>query len=293
MCPLIGGRKPKACWLVDRSVFTADLHAHTRFFHGHERAARVYDPLGVRLLTGVAGWRGLDGVALTNHDYYREFDLGDRTFGLGDREFGLDDRKLNFSESEGGPGSRLGRLARPIPGIEISTTHGHLLVVGPDPPTETEPGEFTPEKAVELAHERDCAAIIAHPYRNSTVREVDADFDAIEVNGKGTDPTTWVRQLAENRDLPLVGGSDAHYPVEVGRAYTEVEAEELTPESVVAAIRDGRVTPRIDRSPSQQALRRAYKWIHVQKGWLDHDELEPPGLGTPPGEEQNPPPPRE
>jgi predicted metal-dependent phosphoesterase TrpH len=166
-------------------------------------------------------------------------------------------------------------------------------VVGPNPPARTIPGGLTPEETVEMAHERGCAAIIAHPYRNSTVREADADFDAIEVNGKGTDPIRWVEQLAENRDLPLVGGSDAHYPVEVGRAYTEVEADELTPESLATAIQDGRVQPCVDRSPSQRLLRRAYKFIHGQKGWLSRPELEPPGLGTPPGEEDQAPPPQE
>ncbi|WP_115865347.1 CehA/McbA family metallohydrolase [Halorussus litoreus] len=243
-------------------MFAVDLHAHTRFFHGHPNLGRAFDPLGARMLAGMARYRGLDAVVTTNHDYYRDFDLSNDSFAL-------------------------------LPGIEVTTTRGHALVVGPDPPSETVPGELTPAETVELAHERGCAAIIAHPYRNSTVREADADFDAVEVNGKGTDPTRWVEQLARNRNLPLVGGSDAHYPVEVGRAYTEVEADELTPESVVEAIRDGRVAPSVDRSPGQRLLRRAYKQIHSQKGWLSRPDLEPPGLGTPPGEEESVPPRRE
>jgi predicted metal-dependent phosphoesterase TrpH len=243
-------------------VFTVDIHTHTRFFHSFPGLGRAYDPVGARLLAWTAKYRGLDGVVTTNHDYYREF-------GLGDEEFAV------------------------LPGIEVTTTKGHALVVGPNPPKRTPEGELTPEEVVELAHDRDCAAVIAHPFRNSTVREADADFDAIEVNGKGTDPAEWVEQLARNRGLPMVGGSDAHYPFEVGRASTEIEAEDLTAESVATAIRDGRVTPRVDRSPSQQLLRRAYKAIHGQKGWLEHPAPEPPGLGTPPGETENPPPPRE
>ncbi|WP_137285074.1 CehA/McbA family metallohydrolase [Halorussus salinisoli] len=243
-------------------MFTVDLHSHTRFFHGFPGLGRAFDPVGARLLARTAEYRGLDGVVTTNHDYYRDFGLGDESFAV-------------------------------LPGIEVTTTKGHALVVGPNPPERTPKGELTPQQVVEMAHDRGCAAIIAHPFRNSTVREADAEFDAIEVNGKGTDPAEWVEQLARDRDLPLVGGSDAHYPVEVGRAYTEVEADELTPESVAAAIRDGRVTPRVDRSPSQQLLRRAYAAIHSQKGWLEHPAPEPPGLGTPPGEEENAPPPRE
>ncbi|WP_276279442.1 CehA/McbA family metallohydrolase [Halorussus caseinilyticus] len=238
-------------------MYTVDLHAHTRFFHGHRRAADYYDPVGVRLLAGTAELRGLDGVALTNHDYFRAFDIGDS-----------------------GPD---GRFAGTIPGIEVTTTHGHVLVVGPDPPRETDPGDLSPEEAVELAHDRGCAAIVAHPYRNSTVREVGADFDAIEVNGKHPRTGEWVRRLADRNDLPLVGGSDAHYPVEVGRAYTEIDADEFSPEAVVSAIRDGRVRPQVDRSPFNRALRTLYRRVHEEKGYLQRPEwLETPGVGEPP-----------
>jgi len=248
-------------------VYAVDLHAHTRFFHGHDRAADYYDPVGVRLLAGAAAMRGLDGVATTNHDYYRAFDLGGG--------------KASGKKPDGGkPG---GPFAVTIPGIEVTTTHGHVLVVGPDPPTRTEPGEFSPEEAVEMAHDRGCAAIVAHPYRNSTVREVEADFDAIEVNGKHPRTEEWVRKLADRHDLPLVGGSDAHYPVEVGRAYTEIEVEDLSPESVAAAIRDGRVRPQVNRSPFNRALRTLYRRIHEEKGYLQSPEwLETPGVGKPP-----------
>jgi predicted metal-dependent phosphoesterase TrpH len=238
-------------------VYTVDLHAHTRFFHGHERAAAHFDPVGVRLLAGVAHWRGLDGVALTNHDYYRAFDLG----GGGESDW----------------------FAVTIPGIEITTTQGHVLVVGPDPPRRTEPGELTPEEAVELAHDRGCAAIVAHPYRNSTVRNVEAEFDAIEVNGKHPRTEEWVKRLADNHGLPMVGGSDAHYPIEVGRAYTRIDADELTPEAVVQAIRDGRVEPGVDRGRLNRTVRQFYRKVHEEKGYLQRPEwLESPGVGEPP-----------
>jgi len=249
-------------------VLAVDLHAHTRFFHGHEGAAAYFDPLGVRLLAGAARVRGLDAVALTNHDYYRAFDLG---------------------------GS--GAFAATIPGVEVTTTHGHVLVVGPDPPRRTDPGELTPEETVELAHDRGCAAIVAHPYRNSTVRSVDADFDAIEINGKHPRTEEWVRRLAETHDLPLVGGSDAHYPIEVGRAYTRIDPGEgrspsgrtrsdaagLSPEAVVEAIRDGRVEPRVSRGPLNRTVRRFYREVHEGKGYLQRPEwAESPGVGDPP-----------
>ncbi|WP_135828283.1 PHP-associated domain-containing protein [Halorussus halobius] len=247
-------------------MYTVDLHAHTRFFHGHERAADYFDPVGVRLLAGAARLRGLDAVALTNHDYYRAFDLGGRS------------SRPDESDIEGSDW-----FAATIPGIEITTTQGHVLVVGPDPPRRTERGGLTPEAAVDLAHDRDCAAIVAHPYRNSTLRNVDAAFDAIEVNGKHPRTEEWVRRLADDRGLPLVGGSDAHYPVEVGRAFTRIDAEELTPRAVVDAIRDGRVEPRVDYGRLNRTVRQLYRRVHEEKGYLDRPEwLETPGVGEPP-----------
>lgn len=232
-------------------MYHIDLHAHTRFFHGHRRLGDAYDPLGVRMLTRVARARGLNGVATTNHDYHRAFD------------------------------STVGGVAV-IPGIEVSTTRGHVLVVGPNPPTDTAPGELTPKETAEMAHERGCAAVIAHPYRNSTVREVDAQFDAIEVNGKHPRTREWVERLADDHDLPMTGGSDAHYPIEVGRAHTAVEADELTPESVATAIRDGRVEARVDDWLPYRLVGRLYRALHGRKDHLDAPEWATPGLGTPP-----------
>jgi len=235
-------------------TLAVDLHTHTRFFHGFRRLGRTYDPLGARLLAGTARRRGLDAIATTNHDYYRDLGVG-------------------------------GDSLTVIPGIEVTTTHGHALVVGPSPPKLTEAGELTPGQVTDIAHDRGCAAIIAHPFRNSTVREADADFDAVEVNGKGTESYETVRRFAGERDLPLVGGSDAHYPVEVGRAYTRVDADAATPEAVVDAIRDGRVTATVDDSPLQRLFQAGYRLTHRWKGYLGPPVRDAPGVGEPPGEE--------
>ncbi|SDJ98552.1 PHP-associated domain-containing protein [Natronorubrum texcoconense] len=216
-------------------MFAVDLHAHTRFFHGRRRLGDRFDPVGVRALARAGRRRGLDGVATTNHDYYTPFSSDDVTL---------------------------------IPGIEVSTTHGHVLVVGPDPPTETVPLEYTPTEVVELAHERGCAAIVAHPYRGSDVtndRFADVPFDAVEINGKHPRTRPLVEAVAATRELPVVAGSDAHFPFEVGRAYTLVDADALTPESVVEAIRDGRVEPRVAGGVVDELLRRGYRRIHERK----------------------------
>lgn len=214
-------------------MFVVDLHTHTRFFHGFESRPTPFDPLGARLLATMARRRGLDGFAVTNHDYrWDRFD------------------------------------ARPVvvPGIEVSTTHGHLLIVGPDPPKSTAPGELSPEAAVATAHERDCAAIVAHPFRNSTVHETGVDVDAVEVNGKNPENQARADELAEELSVPLVGGSDAHYPFEVGRAATRVETDALTLEGVVEAIREGNVHPIVREDALDRAMKPVYRWIHRLKG---------------------------
>jgi predicted metal-dependent phosphoesterase TrpH len=186
----------------------------------------------------MARYRGMDAIVVTNHDFYR--DLGDSVFGV-----------------------------RILPGIEISTTRGHVLVIGPDPPSQTDPGVLTPEEVVDLAHYRGCAAVIPHPFRNSTVREVDAPFDAVEINGKQPRFRLSVEAIARDREIPLVSGSDAHFPIETGHAYTLVDSDELTPAAIVDAIREGRVQPEIHETWFTQLVRRVYARLHRFRNHID------------------------
>lgn len=212
-------------------MFTVDLHAHTRFFHGFQGRPTPFDPIGAQLLALASQRVQLDGVALTNHDYYTEFDpLVNR---------------MQF-----------------IPGVEISTTMGHVVIIGPNPPSRTTPGKFTPEEVVSLAHDRGCAAIIAHPFRRSRVRESEANFDAVEINGKHPQNIDRVRELAETLELPIVGGSDAHFPFEVGSVFTNVDSPHLTPEAVVTAILEGRVKPDVRENQADGIMRTAYRYLH-------------------------------
>lgn len=183
----------------------------------------------------LAKWRGLDAIAVTNHDYYSHFDINTEGVTI-------------------------------IPGIEVSTTDGHVLLIGTNPPARTIAGTLTPEEAIDIAHDRGCAAIVAHPFRNSSVRNLDLPFDAYEVNGKRSAALGHLQQLAETDETPLVGGSDAHYPFEVGRAYTWVETNDVTPESIVGAIRNGHVDYRLNESVPIRLIRRLYGLIHRYKG---------------------------
>lgn len=214
-------------------MLSVDLHTHTRFFHTRPGAPTAFDPVGARLLARFAHVRGLDAVAVTNHDYRYDIVAPDITF---------------------------------LSGIEISTSRGHVTVIGPDAPMRTSPGELSPTAAVELAHDHDCVAILAHPFRGSTARRSAAEFDAVECNGKHPDTHRKARALAARRGLPVVGGSDAHFPFEVGRGYTEVDAETATGRAVTEAVRDGRVEANTDPSRTDRALARIYRAIHRFRG---------------------------
>jgi predicted metal-dependent phosphoesterase TrpH len=216
-------------------VFAVDLHVHTRFFHGFESRPTPFDPVGLGLAEWIARRGGLDGLAITNHDYAWH---------------------------------RAGGEPVVLPGIEISTTRGHVLVVGPDPPSVTARGELDPHEAVALAHDRGCAAIMPHPYRNGDLPQTDAPFDAVEVNGKRLENRWRVEDLGAERDVAVVGGSDAHFPFEVGRVFTRVDADRPTPAAVAAAIRDGRVEPAVNERDLDRILAPIYDLVHRQKNHL-------------------------
>jgi predicted metal-dependent phosphoesterase TrpH len=216
-------------------VYSVDLHTHSRFFHGWSGRPTRFDPVGLRLLALGGRLRGLDGIAVTNHDYTYSAEVDYPT----------------------------------IPGIEVSTTEGHVLVVGEEPPKRTALQGHTPSEVVDYAHDHGCAAILAHPFRNSGARDADADFDAVEINGKNPEHIEQTKELAKDLDLPLVGGSDAHYPIEVGRAYTRIDTESFTPRAIAEAIRDGRVTAVTKFGPLDRLLNRAYTLSHSQKDWMD------------------------
>ena len=213
-------------------MYAVDLHAHTRPFHLPRGRPTVYDPFGAKTLAAVGRRRGLDGVAITNHDYRVRYESADPLF---------------------------------VDGIEVTTSDGHVLVIGPDPPRRSDPHSRTAAEVVEEAHDRGCAAVLAHPFRDSGVARtaaLDADFDAVELNGKQPQRRDRVDELANELGLPTVGGSDTHLPFELGRAHTMVYADELTAERLVDAIRDGHVEPAVEHYASDKVILPVYDAIH-------------------------------
>jgi predicted metal-dependent phosphoesterase TrpH len=187
-----------------------DLHVHSSCSDGRD---------GVEEILEAAVAKKLDGIAITDHDTLE---------GSFEAERIVRDRDLDLLV---------------IPGVEVSTSGGHLLALGI---RDLPPRGRSPEKTIEFVHDRGGIAIVSHPYhvfRHAMYRI--PDCDAVEVyNSKYIFGIAnwWARRKAERRGLPMVAGSDAHMAKTVGLGVTIVEVEDGCEVSdVLAAIRAGRV----------------------------------------------------
>jgi predicted metal-dependent phosphoesterase TrpH len=141
---------------------------------------------------------GLDGLAITNHDTLEGYEAVNA----------LAPANLTV-----------------IPGVEVTTTQGHLLALD----INEVPPQTDPLAVIHTVHEQDGVAILSHPfdrlreYYTGNLDGIAAEIDGVEVlNSRCIVPqyNRNARSFAEQRDLPITGGSDAHFPMEVGRAYT-------------------------------------------------------------------------
>lgn len=185
-----------------------DLHVHT-----------CYSCDAMTTLKGVVTQsrkRGLDGVAITDHDTV-----------------------------EGALKLVRKNEILVIPGVEVSSLHGHILGLNITQPI---PPGLDVYETIQRIHCAGGVAVAAHPsvfYKRMKGR-VASNFDAIEVINASAFPfslSTYLnRRLASRLDLAQTAGSDAHYVSEIGFAYTLVDADEEVDE-IVQAIKRGATVP--------------------------------------------------
>ena len=129
-----------------------------------------------------------------------------------------------------------------IPGIEVSTTNGDMLVLGTE---EEPPTPWTPEKVIDYAKSIGAVSIVAHPYRLYGMGDKARNLkvDAIEVLNGGTYPAANERakQLAKEMSLPGTAGSDAHQTSELFSVYNQVQAS-LDIDDILGAIKKGLIS---------------------------------------------------
>jgi len=132
-----------------------------------------------------------------------------------------------------------------IPGVEVSTREGHLLVYGV---SDLPPLRAPLAETLEWVSRRNGAAVLAHPFRLShgvggkIARR--APIAAIEsVNGHNSAIANAKAELvAAERHLGSTGGSDVHEIGDVGRAYTEFSDDIDSVDGLLDALRRGHTT---------------------------------------------------
>jgi len=130
-----------------------------------------------------------------------------------------------------------------IPGVEVSTRHGDIIILGAE---EKPLYASTVWEVVDFAKARAGVVVIPHPYRINGIGDLAEKIpaDAIEV----INPTATLREnkmaqeLAKTKNLPGIAGSDAHAPLHMWTAYTEVNADPDIDE-ILKAIKKGYVKP--------------------------------------------------
>jgi predicted metal-dependent phosphoesterase TrpH len=133
-----------------------------------------------------------------------------------------------------------------IPGVEISTPQGDLLVLGT---YELPPKPWTPEVVIDFAKSIDGVCIVAHPFREYGMGEHAKNYkvDAIEVQNGGSskEANNQAKEFAESLGLPGTAGSDAHQVSELFSVYNKVDAS-LSIDSVLKAVKKGSVSAQIN-----------------------------------------------
>jgi len=133
-----------------------------------------------------------------------------------------------------------------IPGTEVSSLNGHILGLNV---SERIPRGLSAGETVDRIHEAGGIAIACHPFalfKGSIGKHASGKFDAVEAINASAFPfsraTQKANQLAERLWLPKVAGTDAHYALVIGQAYTLIDSE-ANVEAMVKAIANGHCEP--------------------------------------------------
>ncbi|MEA2075250.1 MAG: PHP domain-containing protein [Euryarchaeota archaeon] len=205
-------------------TLTLDLHVHTNYSHdGHASIEEIIE-------SAIA--EKLDGIAICDHDTMDGSSAA--------RKY-VADNELDLII---------------IPGIELSTSEGHLIVLGVEEGIER---GLSPEETIRIAKQREkekekngTVVIIAphpfHPFRHSIGKFCMHPYiDAIEIYNSryftGV-ANEMARRTAARNNITAVTGSDAHSAACVGLATVEVEvdvAQKPEHEAILRRIKEGKV----------------------------------------------------
>ncbi|HEU12682.1 MAG TPA: PHP domain-containing protein [Euryarchaeota archaeon] len=169
-----------------------DIHIHSKYSEDG-----IMEP---EEIVRIAQKKGFDGIAITDHNSMEAY------------------RNIRSSQIE------------IIKGVEVSSCCGHILAIGIQ--EEIKRG-LSVDETIDKIKEQGGIAIAAHPYRYwSGLGEkniLNKRFDAIEIlNGRSFKKDNLrAESLAKRMNLPGTGGSDAHFPYEIGKAWIEVNEDPI------------------------------------------------------------------
>ncbi|TET64559.1 PHP domain-containing protein [Candidatus Bathyarchaeota archaeon] len=186
-----------------------DLHVHTVY-----SSDSLITP---KDLIFYAKKRGLDGIAITDHDRI------DGALKIA--------RETDFLI---------------VPGIEVSSLNGHIIGLNVN---KLIPPRLSVSETLDRIHEAHGIAIACHPitfFKESLKGHISPRFDAIEVINSSAFPFNHSvrrsQEIASQLGIARVAGSDAHYGPEIGHAYTLVDSDSEV-DDIVTAIRKGLCSP--------------------------------------------------
>ncbi len=125
--------------------------------------------------------------------------------------------------------------------VEITTQEGHIVAYGVN---EQPPYRKPVADVIDWIHDRDGIVISAHPFRITAPSLGEKiylhHFDAIEINARCTISQNRAAELAARlTNLPLIGGSDAHFIQNIGSITTFFYDELSDDDDLIYAIQHG------------------------------------------------------
>ncbi|WP_221290751.1 CehA/McbA family metallohydrolase [Stygiolobus caldivivus] len=202
-----------------------DLHVHTFYSDGK------YSP---ELMIKTALKKGLDGIAITDHDTSEA-----------------------HKRIKGYP---------VVPGQEVSTQYGHVVILcnfPPDPPRDI-------QQLIDYSKENNCLIFPSHPFdifRAGIGEKVFSyKFDAIEVFNSKAPKSANEKALKASQALGLPGlaNSDSHVSEALGSAYNELQITEFRVDDILEELKKGRVKP-IGIGLTAKAKLKIVEWSILRK----------------------------
>ena len=205
-----------------------DLHTHSSYSDGLGNPQDILE---------CARKKGLDGLAITDHNTLEGY----------------------FKAKEYDSNLLL------VPGYEVDTEAGHILVLGLEMlPPNVESIRY--DELIQWVRSHRGLTVLAHPAisRLHIDKWMRSPPDAVEVLNASYPLKHFVKRglkISERVGVAAIGGSDAHSPLEVGNAYTVVEAPNANVVDVVKAIKTGKVRFEGGLSPFSSRFRIGLRYL--------------------------------